>query len=95
MTSVVSAAGSVAATRSAPPPQPRLVLYEYEGSPWCRRVRVREHARVFACVCARARASRGAPQAVRATYPIALHSTPLENTPYAYLLYQHPPPALS
>ncbi len=35
-------AGSAAATRSAPPPQPRLVLYEYEGSLWCQRVRVRE-----------------------------------------------------
>mmetsp|Transcript_61229 Transcript_61229/g.144497 ORF Transcript_61229/g.144497 Transcript_61229/m.144497 type:complete len:147 (-) Transcript_61229:40-480(-) len=31
--------GGVAARRSAPPPQPKLFLYEYEGSPWCRRVR--------------------------------------------------------
>ena len=34
--------GAVAAMRNAPPPNPRLILYEYEGSPWCRRVR--EHA---------------------------------------------------
>jgi glutathione S-transferase len=34
--------GAIAAKRRGPPPAPKLILYEYEGSPWCRRVR--EHA---------------------------------------------------
>ena len=31
--------GGALAVRSGPAPTPRLVLYEYEASPYCRRVR--------------------------------------------------------
>mmetsp|Transcript_6969 Transcript_6969/g.13825 ORF Transcript_6969/g.13825 Transcript_6969/m.13825 type:complete len:285 (+) Transcript_6969:134-988(+) len=31
--------GGKAARRQKPPPAPKLLLFEYEGSPWCRRVR--------------------------------------------------------
>ena len=31
--------GGTALPRTAPPPTPQIVMYEYEASPWCRRVR--------------------------------------------------------
>eukprot|EP00281_Chroomonas_sp_CCMP1168_P030694 CAMPEP_0206244582 /NCGR_PEP_ID=MMETSP0047_2-20121206/18239_1 /ASSEMBLY_ACC=CAM_ASM_000192 /TAXON_ID=195065 /ORGANISM="Chroomonas mesostigmatica_cf, Strain CCMP1168" /LENGTH=283 /DNA_ID=CAMNT_0053669821 /DNA_START=70 /DNA_END=921 /DNA_ORIENTATION=- len=41
--------GGVAAKRSSAPPAPSLTLWEYEGSPWCRRVR--EHLCVLDLSC--------------------------------------------
>ena len=38
-TTLRSGRGGTALPRTAPPPTPQLVLYEYEASPWCRLVR--------------------------------------------------------